>query len=263
MSEVSGGDPPNAALAPELAPATGATMISGREPPPVPADVLREAVRYAVVSRRSIRCFLDAPVAPETIRSILEIAGRAPSGSNIQPWRVHVLTGGALQRVTAELLAAFLADVPEAREYEYYPRIWRSPYIERRRATGWGLYKLAGVGRGDVTGGKQQRSHNYRFFGAPVGLVFTIDNDLEQGSWLDYGMYLQSIMVAARGYGLDTCPQAAIANYPDILRRGLPIAGDQTIVCGMALGYADASAATNALHTEREPITSYVKFHDS
>lgn len=220
-----------------------------------------DAVAEAITSRRSIRGFLPRPVEPGMVERLLALASRAPSGSNIQPWRVHVLTGGTLKRLTDELSAAHFAGDAGAREYEYYPTQWRDPYLGRRRRVGWQLYELAGVQRGDKEGSLRQHGRNFVFFGAPVGLIFAIDRDLEQGSWLDYGMFLQTLMVAARGAGLDTCPQAAFANYPGIIRRVLGIGEDQVIVCGMALGYADPDEATNALVSEREPVGGFTTFH--
>lgn len=151
------------------------------------------------------RAWIPAPAsADSTIRELLEIASPAPSGSNIQPWELHVLTAAALSR-------AFTTGTPEKREYNYYPVQWRTPYLERRRSVGWALYRLAGVAKSDRAAGDRRRVRNFTFFGAPAGLVFTIDRDMESGGWLDYGMFLENIMVAARGYGLDTCPQAVIA----------------------------------------------------
>ena len=222
---------------------------------------MRLAVTYAVTSRRSIRAFLDRTVPAGTVRDLLAIASRAPSGSNIQPWRVHVLQGAALRRVTDALRAAADRNEPENRDYTYYPKTWRSPYIERRRASGWGLYELAGVERGDREGAKLQSLKNFSFFGAPIGMIFSIDRDLEQGSWLDYGMFLQSLMIAARGFGLDTCPQAAISGYPDLLRRELSIPETQAIVCGIALGWADPAEPVNALDTERSSVDHFSSFH--
>ena len=219
------------------------------------------AVSRAITTRRSIRAFLPTPVPLATVEQLLRIASRAPSGSNIQPWRVHVLLGEALAGFTHEVTAAFRSGVPETPEYDYYPREWRSPYIERRRKTGWGLYALAGVQKGDKAGADRQRGRNYSFFGAPVGLIFTIDSDLGRGSWLDYGMFLQNIMVAARAHGLDTCPQAAMMNYPAIVRARLGLSDDVTIVCGMALGHADLSEPTGALDTEREDLPAFVTVH--
>lgn len=219
------------------------------------------AVEEAILSRRSVRGFLERPVEVALVRRLLLLAGRAPSGSNIQPWRAHVVTGAALARLTGALLLAHEAGEAEAREYEYYPVTWRSPYVERRRALGWQLYRLAGVERGDREGAARQHGRNYVFFGAPVGLVFAIDRDLEQGSWLDYGMFLQTLMIAARGHGLHTCAQAAIANYPGIVREALGIPEAQMIVCGMALGYADPEVAVNGLAAEREGVEGFATFH--
>ena len=237
--------------------------IPGR--PPIPADpaTLAAAVDYAITTRRSIRGFLPTPVDHAAITRLLATASRAPSGSNVQPWRVHVLTGAALERVRAALEAVFHSGEPEVREYQYYPVKWREPYLQRRRSVGWALYSLAGVPRGDHAAGERQRARNFAFFGAPAALIFTIDKDLEQGSWLDYGMFLQNVMVAARGAGLDTCAQAAIASYPGVLRRELGLRDDETIVCGMALGVADPAEPTNALVAEREPVEGFATFHES
>lgn len=220
-----------------------------------------EAVERAITSRRSVRGFLPVPIPREQVERILAIASRAPSGSNIQPWKVHVLMGPALERLKHELCAAHFGGEPEAREYEYYPTNWRSPYLERRRKLGWELYRLTGVQKGDYDASLRQRGKNYVFFGAPVGMVFTIDRDLGRGSWLDFGMFLQNIMIAARGFGLDTCPQAAIANYPQILRRQLKIGDDQMIICGMAFGLADPDEPANRLVSEREPVDAFTTFH--
>ncbi len=220
------------------------------------------AVDRAITGRRSVRAFRSDPVSLDAVRHLLAVASRAPSGSNIQPWRVHVLTGDPLAALCRDLVAMHDAREPEQREYEYYPTAWRSPYLDRRRKAGWGLYALAGIAKGDRTAAARQRGLNYTFFGAPVGLIFTIDRDLERGSWLDYGMFLQSIMVAARGHGLDTCPQAALANYPAVIQRHLGIPDGEMVVCGMALGHADPDAPTNTLVTEREDLSSFATFHE-
>lgn len=221
-----------------------------------------EIVDRAIVSRRSIRAFLPTPVPLRIVEEILRVASRAPSGSNIQPWRARVLLGVTLAAVTKSLLAAHENGEEEAREYDYYPSEWRSPYIERRRKTGWGLYELAGVQRGDREAAARQRGLNYTFFGAPVGMIFTIDSDMGRGSWLDFGMFLQNIMLAARGRGLDTCPQAAMANYPAIVRRHLAIPDTEMVVCGMALGHADPDAPTNRLMTDREELSTFVTVYE-
>jgi len=140
---------------------------------------------------------------------------------------------------------------------------WRSPYLDRRRATGWGLYGTLGIGKGDREASARQHARNYEFFGAPVVLIFTIDRDLETGSWLDYGMFLQNIMIAARACGLHTCPQAALANYPGIVKQHLGINDDKIIVCGMSIGYEDASAAVNRFQPERMAVSEFVTHHEN
>ena len=223
----------------------------------------QEAVDAAITSRRSIRAFLDKPVERADVERILEVAARAPSGTNTQPWKVYVLTGQARTRLSEAILAVN-ADSGQARqhteEYAYYPREWISPYVDRRRKVGWDLYTLLGLTRDNKAGMAAQHARNYRFFDAPVGLIFTIDRIMEQGSWLDYGMFLQNIMVAARGRGLDTCPQAAFTQYHRIIAEQLRLPANETVVCSMALGWADPEKIENSLVTEREPLASFVHF---
>jgi nitroreductase len=223
------------------------------------------AVDAAITSRRSIRAFLDKPVAREDIARILDVAARAPSGTNTQPWKVHVLTGAARERLSNAILAAY-ADPGQAaqhhEEYPYYPREWVSPYIDRRRKVGWDLYSLLGLTREDKAGMAAQHGRNFAFFDAPVGMIFTIDRIMEQGSWLDYGMFLQNIMVAARARGLDTCPQAAFTQYHRIIATELGLPASEMVVCGMALGWADPARIENTLATEREPSHVFARFMD-
>ena len=223
----------------------------------------QQAVDAAITSRRSIRAFLPTPLAREDIEQLLQVAARAPSGTNTQPWKVYVLTGEKKQLLSERILAAH-ADPEQARlhteEYAYYPREWVSPYVDRRRKVGWDLYALLGLTRENKTGMAAQHGRNYAFFDAPVGLMFTIDRVMEQGSWLDYGMFLQNIMVAARGRGLDTCPQAAFTQYHKIIREVLNLPDNEMVVCGMSLGYADPARIENTLITEREPAAHFVKF---
>jgi nitroreductase len=221
------------------------------------------AVDEAITSRRSVRAFLPTPVPRETIEDILRVAARAPSGTNTQPWQVHVLTDAAKARLSARIRAAF--DNPEERarhteEYAYYPTEWASPYIDRRRKVGWDLYGLLGIAKLDKAAMHAQHAKNYDFFGAPVGLIFTIDRVMRQGSWLDYGMFLQSVMVAARGRGLDTCPQAAFCPFHRLIAEELKLGPQQMVVCGMALGWADKAAVENTLVTEREPVAGFARF---
>jgi len=221
------------------------------------------AVDQAITSRRSIRAYLPTPVPRQTIEEILAVASRAPSGTNTQPWKVYVLTGAARQRLSASICAAH--DDPAQRaqhteEYAYYPTEWRSPYVDRRRKVGWDLYSLLGIGKADKARMHAQHARNYAFFDAPVGLIFTIDRVMQQGSWLDYGMFLQSVMVAARARGLDTCPQAAFTQFHRIISEELQLPPEEMVVCGMALGHADPKAVENTLVTEREPMSGFARF---
>lgn len=218
-------------------------------------------VATALATRRSIRAFRPDPVPLATVERILESAGRAPSGSNIQPWKVHILHGEATRALGAELAALHASGDEGDWEYRYYSQSWREPYLARRRATGFALYRLVGIAKGDADAMRRQHRRNFIFFDAPVGLIFTIDRDLELGSWLDYGMFLQSIMLMARSIGLDTCPQAAFCQYHEVIQRRLGIPADQMIVCGMALGHADPLAPENTLQTERMALGDFVTTH--
>jgi nitroreductase len=221
------------------------------------------AADHAITSRHSIRAYLPTPVPRETIEQILAVAARAPSGTNTQPWQVHVLTGEAKAALSRDIRAAYDDPAERARHtepYAYYPTEWQSPYIDRRRKVGWDLYGLLGIGKADKARMHEQHAKNYDFFGAPVGLMFTIDRVMQQGSWLDYGMFLQSVMVAARARGLDTCPQAAFTQFHRIIARHLGLRDEQTVVCGMSLGWADPAAVENTLITEREPVSGFARF---
>jgi len=219
-------------------------------------------VDEAIEGRRAVRAFLPLEIPRETIEAILAVASRAPSGTNTQPWKVYVLTGNTKQRLTQELLAAH--DDPDQSQYQaeyvYYPERWVSPYIERRRKVGWDLYGLLGLTRDNKAGMHAQHARNYKFFDAPVGLMFSIDRILNQGSWVDYGMFLENIMIAARGRGLDTCPQVAFTPYHQIISRHLGFAENEMFVCGMSLGYADPSKIENSLVTDRDPPSSFSVF---
>ncbi|WP_317993111.1 nitroreductase [Bartonella gliris] len=217
----------------------------------------------SILSRKSIRAFTEQPVTQETIKEILKLAARAPSGTNLQPWQVIVLTGKMLQRVGEELSQLVLSGVKGEREVHYYPRQWREPYLSRRRKVGLDLYKSLGIQKDEQEKMLRQKARNFTFFGAPVGLLFTMDHDMEMGSWLDLGMFMQTIMLAARGFGLDTCSQAAFADYHKQIRTLLSVPSDRHIICGMALGYRDVNAPENNFETEREQIESFVRFIES
>jgi nitroreductase len=222
---------------------------------------IASTVAEAITSRYSVRSFLGQPVPRETIEHLLDLARHAPSGTNTQPWHVYVLGGDVKKNLSAAILADYAqSDERQEREFEYYPTDWYEPYLGRRRACGWGLYGSLGIERGDRERMRAQRARNYIFFDAPVGLLFSIERRLNTGSWMDLGMFVQNVMLAARGEGLHTCPQASFANYHRIIRRHLPIPDDEIVVCGMAVGYRDPDAPENIWRTDREPVASFTQW---
>ncbi len=218
------------------------------------------AVDEAITTRRSMRAFLPTPVPRELVEHILNVSARAPSGTNMQPWQAHVLVGAARERFCDAVEGAFLSGAPEAREYKYYPDEFFEPYLARRREVGWAMYGLLGIKKGDTEAMRRQHARNFRFFDAPVGIVFTIDRRLEIGSWLDYGMFLENVCVAARGRGLHTCAQAAFASFPKTIQRALGLPDTDVVVCGMALGHADEAAPVNQLETKRTEAAVFARF---
>lgn len=235
-------------------------------PPSISTDSLRGAVDWALVTRRSTRAFLPTPVPRTDVEAILDVARYCASGVNTQPWHVHVLMGAAKQRLSEAIMQihddpSLVATLDEP--YDYYPQEWISPYIDRRRKVGWDLYGLLGIQKSDKERMHAQHGCNYSFFGAPVGLMFTIDRGMGRGSLIDYGMFLQSIMVAARARGLDTCPQAAFTTFHRVISEELAIPEQQMFVCGMSLGYADPSRIENSLVTEREVVSNFTTFHET
>ena len=216
----------------------------------------------AIATRRSVRAFLPTPVDLATVDALLALASRSPSGTNIQPWKVRVVAGEARDRLCRSILEALDRDGQAAhkREWNYYPVNWREPYLARRRKIGWDLYGLLGIKKGDFEGTERQRRRNFEFFGAPVGLIFTLDEDLEIGSWLDLGIFIGTLAIAARGRGLDTCPQAAFADFHAVIRRELGIPQNEIVICGMALGHADPAAVENRLVTERAAPSDFATF---
>ncbi len=220
-------------------------------------------VDEAITSRKSVRKFLDKPVKRKIIEDILNISSRAPSGTNTQPWQVHIVTGKTKRRLTRQILKAhFEKNNNHRSDYNYYPSPFFEPYKSRRKKVGLDLYSLLNIEKGAVKKMMVQHGRNYDFFDAPVGMIFTIDRELKIGSWLDYGMFLQNIMISARARGLDTCPQAAFAQYHKIIRKNLDISDNQVVVCGMSLGYSDINAVENSLVTERVPISKFTTFHE-
>ena len=216
----------------------------------------------AITSRKSIRAFRPDPVPKDTIEKILQASQRAPSGTNTQPWHVYVCAGAVRQAISDDVLALARAGKgAKYEDFEYYPSTWNDVHRDRRRGVGWSLYSLVGVAKGDREGSARQSARNFLFFDAPVGLFVTVDSYLTRGSWADAGMYLQTIMLAAREFGLDTCPQAAWIPYQKPVFRHLGIPGDQALVSGMALGFADHSKIENTLVSDREALANVAHFH--
>jgi nitroreductase len=217
----------------------------------------------------SARAFTNKTVSRDDLMQILEVASRAPSGTNCQPWKVYVLTGSSRDGLVEKVCIAhdaMRADPTVAaeyvEEYDYYPQKWVSPYIDRRRENGWGLYGLLGIGKTDKDKMHLQQQRNFRFFDAPVGMMFTVDRVMGRGSLLDYGAFLQNIMVAARSRGLHTCPQAAWNAFSKIILPHIGAGSDEMLVCGMSLGYADESALVNTFHTPRVPAQEFARWLD-
>lgn len=216
-------------------------------------------------ARRSVRAFRPTPIPRAWVEQLLAQAARAPSGANMQPWRVHVLTGSALRRVT-EQARAVAVDRERLSSlkgrYQYYPGTWKAAFKARRREVGLALYDALGLKKGDEAGMQAQHLRNFEFFGAPVGLLFTVDQSLTQGSWLDLGMFLQTLMLAATAEGLHTCAQAAWCHFHEPMAQWLSFGPDEVLVCGMALGHADPEAIENTLVTSRVPVSEFSTFHE-
>jgi nitroreductase len=222
------------------------------------------SVAAAIESRFSARAFLPTPVPRATIEKMLALASRAASGTNTQPWKVYVLQGASRDTLVGKVCAAHDAIYRDPsvgaeyrEEYDYYPEKWVSPYIDRRRENGWSLYGLLGIAKGEKDKMHAQHQRNFRFFDAPVGLMFTLDRVMGRGSLVDYGMFLQTFMLAARAEGLHTCPQAAWNGFAKIILPHVGAGPDEMLVCGMSLGYADVDAPVNGFHTPREPVQAF------
>lgn len=222
------------------------------------------SVDAAITQRLSVRAFLPTPVPRELLTHVLQVASRAPSGTNTQPWKVYVLQGQSRNSLVEKVCAAheaLSADPSLASQYQeaydYYPKQWISPYIDRRRENGWGLYGLLGITKGDKAKMHEQHQRNFKFFDAPVGIIVTIDKIMGAGSLLDTGMFLQNLMVAAKAHGLDTCPQAAWNSFSSIILPHVGAGENEMLVCGLALGYADPTDKVNTFITPREPVESF------
>jgi len=218
-------------------------------------------INEAIVSRISTRSYLDKSVSKETIHQVLDTARWSPSGTNTQPWKVAVVQGKTKQAITSAFLQAHEDGVETSPDYDYYPQEWVDPFKKRRFECGMALYKSLGIGREDTEKRIEASLANYHFFGAPVSLFFFIDKTLGKGSWVDTGMFIQSVMLAAREYGLGSCPQASTTDYPDLVRQELNISSKFSLVCGLSLGYPDESKPVNQYRTTREEVESFTSWY--
>ena len=216
----------------------------------------------AIRDRTSIRAFLDRPVDKEVIHQIIDVARWGPSGANTQPWQVVVLTGVTKRQLGDALAEAHSSERPVNPDYKYYADHFPEPYRSRQWACGFALYASLGIQRNGREGRKAQWLKNYHGFGAPVELLFFIDSVLEKGSWLDMGMFIQNVMLASRGFGHETCPQASLAQHPGLVRQILRLPDSLLLVCGVALGYPDRNDPVNNYRTEREPVEGFTKWFD-
>ena len=218
---------------------------------------LDEALR----ARKSVRAFKPDPIPRALMEELLQEASLAPSGTKVQPWKVHVIAGEVRARLEAEVLA-HRETQPDDNRAEF-PRTGKrkEPYTGRMRTLGKAMYSLIGIPKGDEAANWAQWGRNYKFFDAPVGLIFTIDKDLDSMSFIDIGIFLQTLMLAAKARGLDSCAQGAWNQYWSVTRRVLNVPDEDYIVCGLSLGYADPDAAVNTLVSEREPVEAFATFH--
>ena len=219
-------------------------------------------VSKALEQRKSVRAYLDKAVEPEKITAILDAARHAPSGVNTQPWQVAVVSGKTKLRLQEKIEATFRGGDKGKAEYSYYPSEWKEPFISRRKECGLLMYKTLGIERTDRERQTDQWAANYRAFDAPVMLLFFMDSAMQEGSYLDYGMFMQSVMLAAVEQGLATCPQASIADYPEIIKSELGYGDETILLCGMALGYEDTNALVNSYRTSREAVSAFTQYFD-
>jgi nitroreductase len=219
-------------------------------------------VSEAVRSRRSIRAFLNTPVAPELLREVLELAARAPSGGNLQPWRIHLVSGAAIARLRELMRERLRSAGPDLAEYDVYPPNLWDPYRTRRFEIGEIMYQALGIARGDKLARLERFAHNYDFFGAPVGLFCLIERRMGPPQWSDLGMYLQTVMLLLRERGVDSCAQESWSAYNRLVCTFLGTPPEQMLFCGMAIGYADEHAPVNQLQSPRAPLQEFATFHD-
>ena len=219
-------------------------------------------VLSAIAGRISTRAFLDKPVSAALLGEIIETARWAPSGTNCQPWQVVGVTGNTLKVISEDLVAHVSSGGGESAHYNYYPPEWHEPYLQRRRTCGYMLYEAQGIARDDKPGRMNSMLQNFNFFGAPAGMFFYVPNVMDKGSWVDMGMFIQSVMLAARGLGLETCPQFALAMYPDVVEKHFTPPQEHSLVCGLSIGFADPDQSVNNYRTERLAVDEILTCYD-
>lgn len=213
------------------------------------------SVTEALLGRHSTRAFLNRPVAADVVRDIIETARHAPSGGNLQPWKLAAMTGADLKRLKVSVRESFARDPKgEGLENPIYPNPLKETYDERRRKCGEDMYAAIGVSRENKQGRLQQFARNYDFFGAPVGIILATDRTMGSAQWTDAGIFLQSVLLLAQERGLATCPQAAWAVVHKTVRAHLEWPDELTIICGISLGYADPAHPINAAVMDRAPF---------
>lgn len=218
-------------------------------------------VTEAMATRRSVRAFIDRPVDPALIATLLEKAARAPSGGNVQPWHVDVVTGGAMARLKAIMRDTVAEGRTETPAYEIYPPALFPPYRDRRFAVGEAMYAELGIPRGDRDARLRWLAGNYQFFGAPAAVFCTVDRRMGPPQWSDLGMFLQSLMLLATEAGLATCAQECWANYPETVTRFLDTPAERMLFCAVAIGHEDSAAPVNRLRADRAPMSEWAVFH--
>jgi len=226
--------------------------------------VARNPIDEVIAGRLSCREFSGRPVSRSTVEQIMRVARFAPSGANIQPWHVYVLAGAAKAEVSAALLHAYENEPNEhVSEYQYYATDFPEPYLGRRQEFGRLFYSSLGIAQSDAAARSRQTAKNYAFFGAPVGLIVTVDRRLAMGSWLDLGMFIQNVMLAAVGRGLQSCPQETFAKYHRILRPLLSIPAEQMVVCGISMGQPREQASGRLMpRADVEAFASFKGFEE-
>lgn len=216
------------------------------------------SVSAAVAARKSVRAFLPDPVGDDVLADLAERAARAPSGGNVQPWRVYVVNGSAMQRFR-EFIAGRTGEPPE---YDMYPANLWEPYRRNRYALGEAMYATIGIGRDDKPGRLAQFARNADCFGAPAVIFCFIDRGMGAAQWSDLGMYLQTFMLLAQEAGLDTCPQEFWSLYPQSIAEFVKAPLDEMLFCGVSIGHADWDHPINTLESPRMPVDRWLRFVD-